>query len=351
MRGPSREGRCVGGLLDVLIGVPDLVTAIAYWELFGFRVGQVARFEATLAHPLYGVGCGGRAARLFHQRADHGLVRLVQWDEATGPGLGMAPFKVIGSRWSAAEVGQLARIAAHAKYARLAGQPIEIFQPDVVPAPDSPRDPFRQVLGCAFEMAMLQPLWRQVLFERADFPSPLYGTVAPGSLLQGSQLTHCCVVTQSVPDEAWSFYDRCLGLRRSGDFPLAWQDIGSSGRDILGLAPGEGFRMVRFDDPRSGDGPAKRSGRLIFFDFARRADTPDCREATLPGALGHTLYSWRVADAQAARTRVVAAGATAVSDLLPNEFGESGFTCRAPDGTPWAFMDAAHTLPLREQGP
>lgn len=340
-------GGCVGGLYDVLIGVPDLIEAIAYWECFGYRVGRIGAFSAELGRELYGVESGGESLRLYHQDADHGLVRLVHWNRCSGQGLAMSPFKVRGGRWSAGEVAQVGRIAAHAKYAQLAGREIGIFHPDTMPAPDTPRDPFKRTLGGAFEMALLQPLWRQVLFERADFPSPLYGNLNIHCLLQGSQFTHCCVVTQGVPDEAWGFYDNCLGLKRSGDFKLSWNEIGTSGKDILRLDPGEGFRMVRFDDPRSEDGLGKRSGRLIFFDFASGSSLPDARAASRPGVLGYSQYSWRVTDAEAVRARAIAAGATRVTPVLSNELGERSFTCDAPDGTSWGFIDARDALPVR----
>lgn len=348
MAGAAAAGRCVGGLYDVLVGVPDLIEAVAYWECFGYRIGRTGKLDASLGRELYGVDSGAEVVRLYHQDADHGLVRLVRWQQPVGPGLGLAPFKVRGGRWSAAEVGQVGRIAAHAKYARLAGRDITIFHADTIPAPDTARDPFRRTLGGAFEMALLQPLWRQVLFERADFPSPLYGRLNMDCLLQGSQFTHCCVVTQGVADDAWSFYDACLGLKRSGDFGLKWEEIGSSGKDILGLDAGEGFRMVRFDDPRSGEGAGKRSGRLIFFDFAADRPLPDARAASRPGALGYSLYSWRVDDAEATRQRAMAAGATRISSVVRNELGERSFTCDAPDGTPWAFVDARDALSVAE---
>jgi hypothetical protein len=343
----ATAGQCVGGLYDVLIGVPDLVEAIAYWECYGYRVGRSGDFDAALGRALYGVDSGGAALRLYHQDADHGLVRLVQWQRPSGTGLGMSPFKVRGGRWSAAEVAQVGRIAAHAKYAQIAGRDISIFHADTLPAPDTARDPFRRTLGGAFEMALLQPLWRQVLFERADFPSPLYGSVNTHCLLQGSQFTHCCVVTQGVPDAAWSFYDACLGLKRSGDFKLGWSEIGTSGKDILRLDPGEGFRMVRFDDPRSEEGAGKRSGRMIFFDFASDRPLPDARAASRPGVLGYSQYSWRVNDVEHARERALAAGANRVTAVLTNELGERSFTCDAPDGTSWAFVDACDALPVR----
>jgi hypothetical protein len=104
----------------------------------------------------------------------------------------------------AGEVRRLARIVAHAKYYRERGEPIEIFHPDLVAAPGTGRDSFRSTIRGALEIAILLPLYRELLFERVDFPSPLYGTIAPGSFFEASQFTHCCGVTRGVPARATS---------------------------------------------------------------------------------------------------------------------------------------------------
>ena len=336
----------VGGVLDVMIGVPDLPAAIAYWQAFGYRIGRTGQLEAQAADVLYGHASACRAVRLFHQSADHGLVRLVQWSAPRGPGLGLAPFKVVGSRWSAALVAKVARVYGHAKYAALGGAPLRIHRPDAVPAPGTLREPFRQPIACAFEMAIAQPLYRQVLFERVDVDHPLYGRINPGSLLQASQFTHCCVVTRGTPRDGFDFYDRVLGLVRSGDFTIPGEEIGSSGRDILELEPGQGFRLLKFDDARCRSGGPKRSGRLTIFDFATDSRQDDLREAARPGALGHTLYTLRLRDLEQAREAVIRAGATGAGPIVANEFMERSFTAIAPDGVMWAFVDADGSHPL-----
>ncbi|MGP1353869.1 MAG: VOC family protein [Parasphingopyxis sp.] len=315
----------------------DLVEAVRYWEMFGYRMGWTGELSVTQAQSLYGVESAARSVRMRHQDSDHGLLRLLAWEAPTGPGLGMTPFRARGSRWSAAEVAQIARPFAHAKYH---DGPIIVHAPDAVAAPQPYREPFDGQIGVAFEMALVQPLARQVLFERADFPSPLYGRINAGSLFQASQFTHSCIMTQDVPHEAFEFYDHILGLKRSGDFDLGYDEIGSSGKDIFELEPGEGFHMIRFDDARSGDGVAKRSGRLILFNFKAESALVDKRDDALWGALGHTGYSWRVGDVEAVHGEADRAGCTELSDVLANEFGERSFTCRAPDGNQWCFVDA-----------
>jgi catechol 2,3-dioxygenase-like lactoylglutathione lyase family enzyme len=339
----QRTPMAVGGLFEVCIGVPDLIEAIRYWSLFGFHIQRKAALSKAEAEALYGVASGATCVRLGHQSSDHGLIRLFQWSRPTGEGLQMTPFRANGSRWSAAEVAQVARPFAHAKYHE---GPIISHAPDAVPAPQPSREPFRSAIGLALEMAMVQPLARQVLFERADFPSPLYGCVNHGSFFQASQFTHCCIMLHGVPDSAFSFYDDVLGLKRSGDFDLPHDEIGTSGKDIFELEAGEGFHMVRFDDPRSGDGKEKRSGRLILFNFAAGSELPDVTQQTRLGCLGHTAYTWRVRDVHVLHGEAERAGAQYVGPILDNEFGEPSFSCDAPDGTQWVFIQASEAAVL-----
>jgi len=342
----GETGHVRGGAFDVCIGVPDLVEAIAYWELFGYRVGDIGALDATSADRLYGHSGALQAVRMWHQKADHGLVRLWQWENPSGPGLGMAPFRVHGSRWSAMELDRIARMIAHAKYHAAQGGEVRMFHPDVLPGSGTPMAPFRRELPVAMEMAVVQPLYRQVLFERADFPSPLYGAVNHDCLMRASQFTHVCVILCGVAADAFEFYDRVLGLQRSGDFKLSWADVGSSGKDIFELREGEGFHMFRFDDPRSEGGVNKRSGRIILFNFSADSELEDMRIASRPGAWGHSLYSLRVADVEATHATAAASGAGAQSDVMVNEFGERSFVATAPDGTPWCFVASDDTLAL-----
>ncbi len=219
--------------------------------------------------------------------------------------------------------------------------------PDLVAAPGTGRDSFRGTICGALEMAILLPLYRQVLFERVHFPSPLNGRIAPGSFFEASQFTHCCIVNRGVPARAFEFHDRVLGLRKSGDFELSYAEIGSSGKDIFRLRDGEGFHMHRFDDPRSGNGPDKRSGRIIFFNFGAEVEMPDLRAASRPGALGYRLYSLPVDDLEVQRQRVIDAGATDVSPICCNEFGERAIVLTAPDRTHWNLIDARDTIQVQ----
>ncbi len=85
----AKPSGCLGGLHEVCVGVPDLVEAIAFYEAFGCRVGAIGELDAGAARSLYGVDSALRSVRLLHQQADHGLIRLMQWERPLNDGLGL----------------------------------------------------------------------------------------------------------------------------------------------------------------------------------------------------------------------------------------------------------------------
>ena len=76
-----RRPTCIGGLYEICVGVPDLVEAIAYYERFGCRAGRFGELDASggacAVRRRLGAALGATAPR---QDADHGLVRLMQWE-------------------------------------------------------------------------------------------------------------------------------------------------------------------------------------------------------------------------------------------------------------------------------
>ena len=59
-----------------------------------------------------------------------------------------------------------------------------------------------------------------------------------------------------------------------------------------------------------------------------------------PGRLGLGFYTLRVRALEAMRERVLAAKATEVSAVVPDEFGRPACSIRAPDGCSWTLIGA-----------
>jgi uncharacterized glyoxalase superfamily protein PhnB len=198
--------------------------------------------------------------------------------------------------------------------------------------------PFADPLIGVREMVVVQPLYRQVFFERFGYESPHYGCICPQAMLRTSQHTHAGMMIANDDHQVLRFYDEVLGLQRwfDGERPYA-QATGS--RQIFGLEPDETHWMVDFDDPRSGHSlDARRSGKLKVVRFAASSRLADKRDRSRPGCLGLSLYTWRTNDLEGLWKLVQAGGATRVTDILADEFGTRAFSFVAPDGYSWTLL-------------
>lgn len=345
MQTEATTARCVGGLHEVCVGVPDLDLAAADFAAYGCRAGERGELDAAAARTLYGVDSALRSLRLLHQQADHGLVRLMQWQRPLNDGLGMGDnLRCVGSRWGVRVTASAFNIVNHAERARQAGQALTLIEPllAVIGEVSGTRaaTPFRDPIVGVREMVLLQPHYRQVFFERFGYQSPLYGQIDATSLLRTSQHTHFGLMIADDDPQVLDFYDDVLGLKRMLDEQTPYENATGS-RRIFGLEPGEGFHMVDFDDPSSGHALAeRRSGKLKCVRFAADAKIERRLDRSRAGCLGYSLYCWRVDDLEAMHRRIAASKATGLSVMQADEFGRRSFTFFAPDGYQWMLLQA-----------
>lgn len=338
--------RCTGGLHEICVGVPDLDAAIEDFRAYGCEPGMRGELDASAARALYGVDSALRAVRLSHQQAEHGLIRLMQWEHPLNDGLGMGEsLRAVGSRWGVRVTSSVLNLVNHAERARQNGAELTLIEPLLAVIGEVTGEraarPFRDPVVGVREMVLLQPHYRQVFFERFGYESPLYGQIHPQSLLRTSQHTHCGLMIATDDASVLDFYDQVLGLKRTLDEWTPY-DNATGSRRIFGLRPGEGFHMVDFDDPRTGPALAeRRSGKLKCVRFAANADIEDLRMRSRAGCLGYSAYVWRTPQIEAMQRRVTAAGATAVSEVRDDEFGRRSFSFFAPDGYHWLLVEAS----------
>ncbi|NJD33067.1 MAG: VOC family protein [Gammaproteobacteria bacterium] len=336
---------CVGGLYEVCVGVPDLAESLAYYERFGCRAGRFGALDASAARAIYGVDSSLRSLRLHHLDADHGLVRLMQWERPRNDGLGLDPnLRCVGSRWGVRLTASVLDVANHAATARQLGEPVEVIDPILAVigevTGEAAARPFADPIVGVREMVVIQPLYRQVFFERFSYESPLYGHINPNCLFRTSQHTHAGMMIATDDHQVLRFYDEVLGLKRWFDAERPYGQATGS-RQIFGLEPGETHWMVDFDDPRSGHSlEDRRSGKLKIVRFAGDSRLADKLDRSRPGSLGCSLYTWRVNDVESMWKRVQSSGATSVTDVLPDEFGTRSFSFVAPDGYFWTLLQA-----------
>ncbi|MDZ8050665.1 MAG: VOC family protein [Aulosira sp. ZfuVER01] len=334
----------IEGIYEVCIGITEPISAIQYWEQFGYRIGETGELSADVANQLYKVNSPLRSIRLYHQNADHGLIRLMIWQNPTNQGLGTGSMKIKGNRWATALTADALTILNHAEEAKAAGWDIRYTNPywEIIYNKERKSRPFIDPAVGVREMLLLQPLARQVLFQRFGYTLPHYGQINQNAAFKTSQFTHMGLIVQDDSKEILKFYEDVLGLLRVRDDVETSYESSLAGRDLFDLNPGEKFIVTAFDDPRSSvsDFTAARSGRLYIVRFPDAINLESRFEAAQPGSLGMSLYTYRVRGIETYCDRIRQSSAQNITNLVTNEFGEMSFSFIAPDGYFWTLVEA-----------
>ncbi|HEY9653052.1 MAG TPA: VOC family protein [Coleofasciculaceae cyanobacterium] len=332
----------IEGIYEVCIGVQEPISQIQYWEQFGYRIGQMGELAAEAVKQLYGVNSSLQSIRLYHQDADHGLIRLMVWETPKNEGLKMSSMKVKGNRWATTLTADLLNILNQGEEATAQGLPVKYTQPswEVIYNKERKGRPFIDAAIGVREMMLLQPLTRQVLFQRFNYTVPNYGNINQVSPFRTSQVTHMGLVIQDNSKETLRFYEDILGLLRVRDDVETSYESSEAGRQIFDLQPNERFLVTAFDDPRSSqsDWQAARSGRLYIIRFPESIPLESRLDESSPGCLGMSLYTYRVRDLEGYFNRIKMSAAQTVTDIVTNEFGEPSFSFIAPDGYFWTLI-------------
>ncbi|MBT4740106.1 MAG: hypothetical protein HOO09_06955 [Rhodospirillaceae bacterium] len=342
------EPQAVGGLFETCIGVPDLDAATRYWESFGFRSGPEGSLDADHSEALFGYKSALTSRRLLHTDSDHGLIRLMKWDQALNEGLGIRPFRGHGNRWAGQFVRSASDVSNHARVAEKAGQPIYDVAPTFIDLSAYNPDlfsgkapvPFHDMIVAVREYSLVQPLSRQAFLERFNYESEMLGKYNEDCLFPATQIVHAGLMLTADDHGVFDFYDQVLGLKRVSDHPVTWDEAMAS-RGAFGLIEGETHWSVNFEEPRSGSGMNdRRSGRLLMFRFGSDSGLEDQSDLAKPGCLGHSLLTWRIRDLPSFKTDCAQGGCTDISDIRTDEFGVEAFTCTTPDRFTWTFLQA-----------
>lgn len=333
----------IEGIYEVCIGIRDRIPQVLrYWEQFGYHPGQIGELSAPAAHKLYGINSSLYSTRLCHQDSDHGLIRLMLWDKPANDGLELSSMKVKGNRWATTLTADLLNLLNHVEAAAGAGFPLKSTYPkwEIIYNKDRKFRPFVDVAIGVREMMLLQPISRQVIFQRFNYHIPHYGKINENSLFKASQITHAGMVIQDDSKEVLKFYEDVLGLLRVRDDLETTYHSSEAARLMFELQPDEKFVVTAFDDPRSSktDMQAARSGRLYILRFPDALPLESQFERAKPGCLGMSLYTYRTRELEAYYNRVKASQAQHVTEILPNEFGEPSFSFIAPDGYFWTLI-------------
>ena len=333
----------IAGIYEVCIGVEDAMPLIQYWAQFGYAIGQTGELSAEKAYNLYSVNSKLRSFRLFHQDSDHGLVRLMLWETPTSEGLKLTSMKAKGTRWTTTLTADVMNILNYVEEAVKAGLPIKYTFPywEIIYNKYRQVRPFIDPPVGVREMLLLQPLTRQVLFQRFNYSLSDYGKINESSSFKASQITHSGIIVQDDSKETLRFYEETLGLLRVRDDVETTYESSEAGREFYDLQPKEKFIVTAFDDPRSSktDFKATRSGRLYIVRFPESMKLVSCFERSQPGCLGMSLYTYKVSNIEDYFQRIKKSNAKRFSEIELNEFGEKSFSFIAPDGYFWTLLE------------
>lgn len=334
----------IAGIYEVCIGVENAMPLIQYWAQFGYEIGQTGELLSEKVYNLYGVNSGLLSFRLFHQDSDHGLVRLMQWENPTNEGLKLTSMKAKGTRWTTTLTADVMNILNYVEEAAKAGLPIKYTFPywEIIYNKGRQNRPFIDPPVGVREMLLLQPLTRQVLFQRFNYSLPEYGKINENSTFKASQITHVGLIVQDDSKETVRFYEETLGLLRVRDDVETSYESSEAGREFYDLQPKEKFIVTAFDDPRSStiDFKAGRSGRLYIVLFPESMPLGSCFEQAQPGCLGMSLYTYKVSDIEEYFKRIKESNVQKFSEIEVNEFGEKSFSFVAPDGYFWTLLSS-----------
>ena len=332
----------IGGVFEVGIGATDEKPLIAYFERFGYRVGSTGEISAKEAEKLYGVKSKLKSIRLLHQDADHGLIRLMVWEKPTNDGLQMSRMNVLGNRWGAMMTADIYNLQNHAEEAIAQKLPIFMVEPqraEIYKLEKRPV-PFLENYATVREMCLIQPLTRQILFQRFGYNLANYGKINEQSFFKSSQITHFGMVVYRN-QENLDFYGKVLGLlkvKENANFDSDYNN--PSSRAVFSLEKYQKYGATDFDNPKSSTNPANAlSGRLKIIWFSEDSKLENKFDHSKPGSLGYSLYTYRVKGIEKYRQKVKASKATNVTEVQKNEFGEKSFSFVAPDGYFWTILE------------
>jgi len=333
----SDQALANNGVYEFIFGaVNDRIDELlAFWAVLGFTPVSEGALAASEAGRFYGHEAELQSIRLEHpgcRSFGTGLVRLQFWSELRNDGLGNSRPIQPGSRWMGMYTHDVLQVrdsffsSDSQTQWNLWMSPL-VTAPLVKPAPE--HNFFTPLVGLR-EQLVFGDDFRLAFIQRAGFDRPGFGTFDDSLAYKNTEGSHANVVQ---PDNSFStdFYKAVF------DFETApFGEAHDSGDEeptiaVLNLQPDELFHIER---TRAPDCP---SGLLQVYS-SYQAGT-DLRDQSRAGSKNLCLYSIRVADIDAATSRISAHGGVLRSRLSQDEFGQSSVYFDAPDGYSWLAIE------------
>lgn len=331
----ERPDTGISGVYEVMVGVPDAAPALEYFAQFGFTEVASAEIAAAQAIDLYGVDSALRSVRLQNGEIDaHGLIRVLEWAEPTGRGVGYAPPETVGTRIAVMRTRDIVRIAdVFADLRNQAGEAWLLAGPifdDLYDASEGAPTIVNRRVGVR-EMAIYGSWFNHVFFQRYGYTIPGYGVIGEHSPLGTSEFTHHSFIVSGDLSEVTDYYESVFGFVSEND-PVVSGDWQKGPRTVFLMEPGRSHWYRGFVSPND------VSGKLKFFSWHGLHTADDRSDRQRPGEIGITLHSLWTPRLDQVHGLAMEAGLNpgAVQD---NEFDERSFVVRGPDGASWQIIE------------
>ena len=325
----------IGGVYEVMVGTDNAQQLVEYFTEFGFSVTRDASIDAQAAQKLYGVRSGLRSIRMQNGAVDsHGLLRILEWEQPLGPGVGYAPPETVGQRMAVMRTRDIFRLYdTFLDLRNKAGQPWLPTEPvfDDLYGLDTGTVSLRDRRVGVRENAVYGQVFNHVFFQRYGYTIPGYGTIDEAAPLQTSEFTHHDFIVKGDLAEVTGYYLSVLGLRAENDPVIDgdWQK--GPGRVFL-MEPGESHWYRGFVSPNN------VCGKLKFFSAMDPEHVRDRSGRQRVGELGITLHSLYTPDPEYVHGLATRHGLEPTA-ILENEFAEPSFVFTGPDGVTWQILD------------
>ena len=330
----------ISGVYEVMTGTDDAAALVEYFAEFGFSIKQQASLDAAAAEKIYGVRSALRSIRMQNGAVDsHGLLRILEWEQLLGPGVGYAPPETIGQRMAVMRTRDIIRVYdTFLDLRHEAGEPWLSTEPifDDLYGLDTGKRSIRERRVGVRENAVYGQFFNHVFFQRYGYTIPGYGVINEAAPLQTSEFTHHDFIVTGKLEEVTEYYMSALGMRaeRKPVLDGDWQK--GPGR-VFGMEPGESHWYVGFVSPNN------ICGKLKFVAAVDPGYVRDRSHHQRIGEAGITLHSLYTPKLDYVYELVVEHGLQP-SAIVANEFSERSFLFTGPDGVSWQILEQPHIV-------
>jgi hypothetical protein len=324
----------ISGVYEAIIATDKPAYHLKYFAEFGFVAVDSGTLTKEQALKLYAVPSAVKSYRLQNGQIDaHGLIRLLVWEKPLGSGVGYHEPETIGSRMMVMKTKDIVRLTDLFKMLRFEKQeqwlPTEpMFDDPVRINKAGETDFFKRPKGVR-ENAVYGEYFTHVFFQRYGYEIPGYGTINDSTPLKTSELTHHDWFIKADSMQQLMYLQTALGLKAERAAEIDGDNL-KGPKAVFMMRDGYTHWYQGFVSPND------ICGKLKF--FMPRGPKPDRSANQRPGELGLTMHSFYTPRLEYVLALVKKHGLKP-SEALKNEFGETCFVFRGPEGASWEIIE------------